>query len=261
MSQETILYNGPTTNSGAVGKLPKGTVLIFLGEKEAGFVFVRVELVDGEAQGWVRGKTIQSASAEETKKLEKGSQSPLLKKGPLRRGAVPPDEALLLRRVPTFLYGLYLGGSLNIINTEFTEDLFNGVGFSGGGHLGFFLSKDLILGGDIGYTLTNGSNADGNVSFGLFDVGMHLDYSIDRFVITGGLLYSFGIGIGNIPRKITIGSASDVSGLWGTVGAGVRFPVTEVVSFVLKGRYGVSFTRAPIGFQTLGAFGCLEVKG
>lgn len=217
--------------------------------------------MEGDAEGWVPEKFIQIPEPDEAPKDGAEKKGPPKKKEPLKRGAVPKDEALLLKRDPTFLYGVFLGGNFNVIHTQFTNGPFTGVGFTGGGHAGLFLGKDLTIRGEVGYTLTSGVSDEGNASFGLVDVGVHLDYSIDRFVVSGGVQYSAGIGIGDISKIIKIGTAADVSSLWGVFGGGIRFPISEVLAFVVRGRYGISFTRAPIGFQTMGVLGFVEIRG
>lgn len=260
LSQETILLNSPKKSASPIGKLPKGTILTFQGEKENGFAFVRVELVDGEAEGWVAEKAIQVPKSSE-KIQEAAPNAKIVRKGPPKRSQVPKDEAALIRRELSFLYGVYLGTNFSVINTQFTEGLYTGMGVAAGGHVGFFVDKDLTLRGEFGYSLVNGAGDGGSVGFGLFDIGAHLDYNLDRFILSGGLQYSMGVGVGNLPRTITINGAGDASSLWVVLGGGVRFPASEFVSFVLRGRYAISLVRAPIGFQSLSILGYLEVRG
>ena len=70
-----------------------------------------------------------------------------------------------------------------------------------------------------------------------------------------------GIGIGDIPRTIKITGASDLTSLWGELGGGLRVPIGDVTAFVIRGKYGFAFVRAPIAFQTFGLTFYLEVRG
>lgn len=261
LSSETLLYQKATDESEVLGKVPGGSVFTFLGEKENGFAKIRIELEDEEdIEGWIDSRLLKKPKTPKPVATE----TPRDKKGPpknLRRGAVPKDEALLLRRDPSFKYGVYAGPIFSIMSHQYGDGTYSGMGFTGGGFLGLYLDKEILIRGEVGYAAPTGAGEDGTLSFGLLDIGVTAEITLDRLVLFGSLRYDMGIGIGDIPRTVALTAASDLNSVWADFGGGFKFPVNEVTALVIKGRYGFSFLRAPVAFQTFGAILYLEIIG
>lgn len=244
-----------------MGKLPNGTVFTFLGDRENGLAKIRVELEKNEEiEGWISEKLLK-AKATEKEPTKAEVEPPKKVNQPTKRGAVPKDEAALLRREPSFQYGIYGGPNFNILSHSGGEGTYNGMGFTGGAFLGFFIDKEVTLRVEGGYSLHNGTGGDGILSFGLIDLGVAGEYKIDRFSLFLGLRYDMGIGIGNIPRTVPLETAAELSSLWTDLGAGFRFPINDFTAFVARAKYGFSFVRIPVAFQAFSVLGYLEIQG
>jgi hypothetical protein len=216
---------------------------------------------------------------------ETGPDEPRLR--PRSRIRIPKDEGLLLHRDTTFFYGLHANGSLAIMQDS-GGNVYLGPGFSGGAHVGIFLADNIPIRVDVSYTFlsgslqgsgstsstgtgTSGTSGTGGssgistgvtaISFGFLDAGLTGQYNIDNFELFGTVQYSYGLGVSNLPNTITIGTAADLSSLWIFGGAGYRIPLNDQTDLSIQARYGVSFLRSPVGFQTISLGVGIDFKG
>lgn len=267
LSKKADLRKEPRVGSPVVGRLPRGTILTLTGETQGRFVKVEVELVDGQATGWIAETAIeQNKEVSEKKTDELDSEfeevtNPVPRKK-RRRAAVPTDESVLLSREPSFNYGIFAGGNYGITNTQFNENIYTGIGYQAGGFFSFFLGNQFTLGAELGYTKVQGTAIDlTQAGYGLLDIGVIFEYMPDRFRLFAVAQYSMGLGLSDIPRVIALVGPADVSGVWVKGGAGYALPLSEFSNLVFKAFYGISFTRLPVGFQTIGTTVGLEFRG
>lgn len=268
--KETNLLRGPQEDAEIVGKLPKGTILTTLGDSEGDFIKVEVELVDGIEQGWISEESVKSSDQQrkDDEKADKKSDKKNRKGKKKKRQKLPDDELAVIRREPTFAYGIYGGGNYGLLASSDSEELYMGFGGQGGGFIHWFLNRESAIGLQLGITQLSGAQATINPSTGLaktgtarlFDVTAIYEYLYQQFRFFGGLQYSFGIGIADFPPTHPP-SASDLSGVWLRIGGGYAFPLSDVVNLVAKGIYGISFNREYVGFQSFGVSVYLEFRG
>ncbi len=258
---------GPQEDAEIVGKLPKGTILTVLGETEGTWTKVEVELVGGVEQGWVDEKSIkgfEQQAAEDAKK----ETSKKTKKGK-RKKRLPDDELAVIKRDPTFAYGIYGGGNYGILSSTYSEPLYQGIGGQGGGFVYWFLDRDMSIGTEVGITQLSGSqgtldptdtSSSGKGTARLFDIAGVFEYMYQNFRFFGALQYSVGIGIADFPLDAPP-SASDFSGFWIKAGLGYAIPLGDLLNLVGKGSYGYSFNREFVGFQNFTFSAYLEFRG
>ncbi|MBM4303746.1 MAG: SH3 domain-containing protein [Deltaproteobacteria bacterium] len=265
LSSGTVLLRGAQKDAEVIGRLPKGTVLTILGESEGGWVKVEVELVDGVEQGWIDESAIKGAEQQELD--DNRSQAKKKKKKNKKRSRLPEDELAVIKRDPSFTYGVYAGGNFGILSPAYDEVTLQGMGGQGGAFIYWYLSRESSLGVELGVTQLSGSESQPidslSVKSGvarLFDVSAVFEYLYQNFRFFGVLQYSKGIGISDFPLD-QVESASDFSGLWFKAGAGYSIPLSDVVSLVGKGTYGYSFNRAYVGFQGFFFSAYLEFRG
>lgn len=265
LGKETPLYEGPSKASRSFGILPLGTLLTLSGEIDGNFLEVEVQLEDGLNRGWILEESLHrpsdqpaaaaAAAAPATAKPEHSNRR--------RRMVVPRDEGLLIRREPSFYYGLYALGNLCFIDAAQMPSKHSGLGFSGGASIGYFVQKNLSIGLDGGYSVINGNDLDSTViNVGLIDLGLSLAYHFDDFEVFGGLQYSIGAGIIDLPTQLNaIRSASEFSSLWFLTGVGYRVQTGQMTSLAFRARYGGSLSRDLIGFQTISLGAYFEIRG
>jgi hypothetical protein len=275
--RESELLKSPSPTGKSIGRLPRGTVLKVTGALKGKFVQVDVELQDGWETGWVRATDLRKVSK---KILGESSGRPSPRSDTTDDGSedegdpdynakysIPKDEGILLRREPSFLYGIQLTGGASILTDEAGAN-YLGPAFGGGAHFGIFLARNMPLRLEAGYLLTSGTSPEGAViaagtpvSVGFFDLGLMVGYDIGAWEVFGGFTYSMGVSVNDIPKEIQIAAPADFSSAWFVAGGGYRIGVSDVIAIVLRGRYGISFLRGPLGFQTIQAGAYLELRG
>lgn len=265
LATEAKLLRGPQGDSQAIGRLPKGTILTLMGESKGRWVKVEVELVDGVEQGWIEQKAIKVSSVEDVE--ESGPSGAKILKRIKKKKRLPDDEIAVLKREAAFNYGIYGGVNYGILASAYEAPLYQGLGVQGGGFFGYFLSPEMTLGAEFGFTQLSGSQAQtGNsnsVKSGtarLLDIAGVFEYFYRSFRFFGAVQYSLGIALADFPVNQPP-NASDVSGLWIKAGVGYSLALTDVANLVAKAFYGVSFNRTNIGFQNFGVSAYLEFKG
>ncbi len=180
---------------------------------------------------------------------------------------IPKDEGILLRREPTFTYGLLAGGGVTLLSTapSVASDYFIGFAFTAGGHIGYHISRNITVRFEGAYTGVNGSNPSvpQALNFGFIEGDLSLSYYVDDIELYAGLQYAYGVSIGSdIPTRLALpGGAADVSTIAIQAGAGYRIPLGDVSNLVLRARYSFGFLREPVGFQNILAIAFLEFRG
>lgn len=261
MIRDNDLRSKPSSSSDNLGKLPTGTIGIYKGKKNGPFLLLEVELEDGRrVEGWVEQTSVEvdnSIPVAPVIPTPSPSEEPT-------RVRIPEDEALLLRRESSFLYGAHAGGNYALMDAEGYTYGHAGFGFTAGGQLGIFLSSRMPLRFEVSVSQLNGiSDQDNlNLSFTFLDLAIVPAYQFNRtFELFAGFHYAMGMGIADIPNGLDIPSAFDLSSLALQAGAAIHFPMGQGVEFILKGRYTYHFLQYPIAFQSFGIIGAIEVRG
>jgi Bacterial SH3 domain len=261
----TNLLRGPQENAEVIGRLPKGTIMTLLGDIKEHWVKIEVELLDGVEQGWVEEKSIKLSSVDENSEFSKNKKK-LSKKG--KKKSLPADEMVLLRRDSVFNYGIYAGANYGFLTSIYASSAYQGMGLQGGGFLSYFVTRDILLGAEIGLTQLQGTQsvldpqtqAALSGTARLLDVAAVLEYLYQSFRFFGGIQYSLGIGLADFPPNQPP-APSDVSSVWFRFGMGYSVPLSDVVNLVAKGFYGYGINRSTIGFQNFGLSAYLEFRG
>jgi hypothetical protein len=249
------LRKNPSATSESFGKLPAGTVVTFEGQILKGFVSVSVELEDNSSRtGWVLEEELDlsadDAAAESLQKEEKAEG--VVKRKKLR---VPEDEQILIRRETTFFYGLQAGPNFSIISAASNGLYYNGIGFLGGGYLGTFLGKNFPGRIEVNFNQRNGANANDasttGLSFGFLDVAAIGSYTMKAIELSGGLQYSFGLGLSQVPSGTVLQTAQDLSSAAFVLGAGYRFTGGQGLDYLVRLRYDLLFNQNVFTFQTI----------
>jgi hypothetical protein len=275
--READLFSEPDEASVTQGRLPEGTLLRLLGKRKGVFENVEVELVDGIAEGWVQRKALNLKDQElqmenwDTRvKYRRSRKEPQKEATDDRRGpiVVPKDEVLLIRRQPSFFYGLVAELPLTYI-TDTRDNLFSGINYRLGVHGGFFLGRNTPLRFELAYTRVGGT-ADGAsaqagpgslIELGFADFRTQLELGIGNFAILGFAQYSFGTGVEAAPPSVNFGSAGSLSSFWVGVGGGYRVAFTQTSAILLQLTYSLSLLREPLGFQAFGFRLVWEIRG
>jgi len=265
-------------NAPLLGRVPKGSVVRYQGKAKNGFVEVEVELVQGSVSGWLPvmaapkrfQDTTSGGDGDDEDKQDKLRRSDETEENeavyrPSRRVKVPSDEGILLRREPTFFYGVQAGGGASILDAGVVSaDYFMGPAILAGGHVGYFLSRAIPVRFEINYNLQSGSEPTQKIapiSIGLVHVGASISYLLEQFEVFGGLSYGFGVSVSDIDPKIKIAGPQDFSSIFFNVGAGYIFNLSDITNLAFRLRYDVSFNRAPVGFQSIVGMIYLEFRG
>lgn len=259
-----------------IQELSKGTLVSIVSMGKGSYLRVSLEAPEGTLTGWIPKSVIKesssSASSGEPNLSESSSgegqgaapkRKSRLKKKRKTKNPVPTDESAVLRREPSFAYGFYGGANYNVITHIFGDLNFNGIGFLGGGNFKFFVNRDMLLGIDVSYLRVQGSDPNGLLAgFGILDTTAILEGQFGGVRLFAGAGYGLGIGISNLPLLFnTVTKSSDISSIWGKVGGGYAFAVSEISFVVLKFHYGISLTREPVGFHTFAITTTLEFQG
>jgi len=271
--RETELRKDAFPDSESLGILPAKSIVTLTGEERGNFVEVEVELEEGIVTGWIdslaiRKKIVKEETVEEE---EDDSQKKVLKvrKGKRkkkRRIPVPEDEGVLLRRDPTFSYGITAGGQLDMLSIEEPVGDAKGSGFTFGAGLSFLLDPSFRLRTELSYSNQSGMDTNGRfLSVGFFDIAALGEIPLGGdFFALGGIQYSMGLSLDNEDAAVNtkfLTEASELSGIWGQLGAGYRFPLGEQVYMSIRAKYAGSLMRSIVGFHTFGLQAVLELEG
>jgi hypothetical protein len=268
VTKETDLRTSPSATASSLGRLPKGTIVTQKGDRKDRFYRVEVELEDGVVEGWVAEDALTEASRGEDeddagKEKRSAPEDPAEKDRPSSRLRVPKDEGLLLRREQTFSYGLHVTPDFCILETDIDTDLYTGFGYTAGAFVGIFLSPSLAAHVEANYAMVQGvGDTKGQLlQFGFFEVNGQIRYLIERFELAGGVQYSIGLSLNDVPPELGLTGAIDMSSLYGIASVGYRIPMNEMMTFVVRARYAISFLRAPVAIQKAGVDLALEFGG
>jgi hypothetical protein len=270
LKQDAELYREPSLTAPSAGKLPKGTILTLAGERKGDFVSVQVELVDGEASGWVKASALADSTADSDEETpdrdalapKAGTKTKTKLEPPKKKPFLPKDESLLLRRDPSFLYGIFGGPSFHIVDSQFTNLVYMGVGFHAGGYAGIFLDRSATLKFQVHYTAPGGTAEDGStVSMRLLDIALLGEIFWKQVRLFGGFSYALGLGFGELPLAWALNSSKDLSSPGLVLGLGYALPVSDILNLIPRFYYSFSFVRSPVGFQHMGLSLALEFQG
>jgi hypothetical protein len=261
--EATDLLQRPSNTSRSLGALPKGTILTLTGETRGNYAAVDVELEDGEVSGWVLLSALAAEDDGEEEDASAATRPPPKKTLKLRKGKIPKDESLLLRREPTFYYGGSVGMGYHIIQSQFDTEVYIGMGPHFDGYFGYFVDNDLSVKFLLGMSSPSGTSSQGvALSMNVLDIGVFGEmFFLKKMRAFAGLQYSMGIGLGELPATYRLNSSSDISSLWGVFGGGYTFPLSDVTRLVVRGYYGISFASSPVALQTIGLAASLEFQG
>lgn len=260
----------PAAKSKSLGRLPKGSIVTQKGERKDKFYRIEVELEDGVVEGWVPEDALTEASKGNAKEekpdpeaAREGPEEPAERLRPSGRLRIPKDEGLLLRREQSFLYGLQVMPEYDILATDIDTSTYTGIGYTVGAFVGLYLAPNLTVNLEGNYAVVSGTG-DGNgvfLQFGFFEVNAQIHYLIERFEIAGGIQYSVGISLNDVPAELQLGSAFDMSSLYGVGSVGFRQPLNEFLTLTIRARYATAFLRAPVAIQRIGLSLGLEFGG
>jgi hypothetical protein len=182
----TLFLRGAQKDAEVIGRLPKGTVLTLLGESEGGWVKVEVELINGVEQGWVEESAIKGSEQQEID--DNQSRPKTKKKKNKKKTQLPEDELAVIKREPSFSYGVYAGGNYGILSPAYEEVALQGIGGQAGAFISWYLSRDYSLGVELGVTQLNGKESQPadpvTAKSGmarLFDISAVFEYLYKRF--------------------------------------------------------------------------------
>lgn len=235
------LFSEPSLASRVVGKLPAGTIVRYRGERIAQLASVEVELEIGWVTGWVTDSELDFGQPDAVAGF---TNVPIRQK-------IPSDEAILLRREPTFLYGIY-GGSNWGMMTPFDASTYSGLGFSVGGRIGWFLNLKTSLDLLVDYSMFNGKrlsthNVSDSVSFGYCHVLAAVAYRINAIELSalGGV--AFGLSVPDtLPSTITLESSNDLTSPAFGVGVSYRFETSNYARIVTGVQYRIHALSSPL---------------
>lgn len=238
---------------------------------------VEVELEDGSSlDGWVNMNALQIVGG----RGSRGDADPA--KPPRRqrtRAVLPEDESLLLRRKPSFFFGVNLGGNFAIIQPAqpVNPGTYTGIGFLAGGYGGFYLQDNLPVRLEVNYVQMNGSDPNiasaadptlaDSLSYGFLEFAVVPALTFNQLEIFAGLGFALGISIGDTPNGFApnpgeeITASADLSSLTGQVGAGVSFELNRDTQMVLRGRYTIHIDTSPILFMGFGVVAAIQLRG
>jgi hypothetical protein len=248
--------------------LGSGTIVKIRGERENGFVSVEVEIGGKEREGWVLRKALD-LDAQDAAALSEGANKnpPEKEKVSKTRSheelSVPHDEGLLMRREPTFIYGLLAGGNMTLI-TDTPGNLYSGLGFEAGGLFGFFLGKHFQLRTELAFSALGGSRSTGPyIMFGFIDGRVVTGFNIGRFEIFALAQYSLGVSVSDLPTALatSFGSTLELSSLWFGGGAAFRIPANDVMDIVIRASYRLNVMPLPVSFDVFSGLVYFEFKG
>ena len=260
--KEAKLLSSPGVGSVPLGVLPEGSIVEVVGPRESGYLEIRVELEDGQyVRGWVEEQLVGGVPTERIARPDPTRPGP----GPKPKGKskilIPMDEAVLLRRDPTFFYGIYGGGNYSFLQSPSVDyqDFGGQLGLEGG----FFLYPFFPLRFELGYDFVQGASPNGTfVTAGLVDAGLIGAYRFDPFEVSLGLRYLYGASVSAVPTDIQLpGGAPDLSSAYLTAGVGGHLRLSTVSSIGLRLGYYYSMVQKPLAQQFFLANLFVDVTG
>ncbi len=272
------LRSEASDSSDSLGRIPAGTFVKPYSQREEGFRKVSVELEGGETlDGWIREEALQIRTSQGARGSRTPADLPDLEH-PDRvekhdRVVVPQDEAILLHRNPTFLYGLEGGMNYGIVKVanDTSGTSYAGLGFVGGGYIGLFLTPTLPIrlevmlsqiNGTSNYAVAGSTTGTGvNYGFNFLDVAVIPTLLVHPFEFFAGLQYAFGLGLSYAPPGVNINGAGDLSSLGVQGGVGYRFNIGYNTDLSLRLRYELSFQQTPFVLQAIGLLIAIEFQG
>jgi len=271
--RESELRKEPYPDAESFGILPSKSLVTLTGEEKGNFVEVEVELEDGIVTGWLDSTAIRKKIVKEevSEEEESSSEKKVLKvrkakRKKKKRIPVPEDEGLLLKRDPTFSYGALLGAHLTMMPIEDPPGDARGNGFSFGASLSFLLDPSFRLRTELVYSTQSGlDESERYLSVGLFDIAALGEIPLGGdFFVFGGFQYSLAMSLDNedgAVKQELLMESSDISGIWGQLGAGYRFSIGPQTFMALRARYAGAFKASPVGFHTFGLQAIFELEG
>ncbi len=264
--RDTELLENPEENSIGYGILPEGTIVQYIGENIREFTKVRVELLDGEIEGWLPVNVLEESSEEQKTRKKLKTKKVVTISKPSSRLKIPKDEGLAMRREKGLVYGFGAGAHFDIARTNVDENFYFGLGYKALGIIGYPFSRYFLGRLEVGYSLINASSSEQPkpLQFGFVDFGFLVDYSLmERLSVFGGIEYSVGASIGDIPENIaqSLNTSSDLSSLYFACGLGYKIPLDNYISFSLRAKGTVAFLLDPIHISTIGIEAALEFGG
>lgn len=272
----TDLRKGPDESSAVLGRIPKGTVVKHSGKAKGDYLEVEVELTQGSVEGWIPAFAAPARVRDESGATDDGPSAsgeprrsepdePTDSYRPVRRVKIPSDEGLLMRREPSFFYGVQGGGGLSILSAPaVSANFFMGPAIMAGAHAGYFLSRVVPVRFEVNYHLLNGNDPEGkakSIAIGFIQVSGSISYYLEQFELFGGVGYGLGISVGDIDPKIKINSAQDFSGLFFHGGLGYLVPLSDISNLAIRVRYDFGFNQAYVAPQAASAMLYLEFRG
>ncbi|MBI4402666.1 MAG: hypothetical protein HY537_00815 [Deltaproteobacteria bacterium] len=255
--RDTELKQQPTEQADVLGVLPQDSMVGTAGHRENGYLHINVETENDEhLEGWVLETNVVEVAPPAHPTHPKGKQR--------RKIHIPQDEAALLKRDPSFLYGVLAGANYSIAQADNSGINYSGIGFSGGAFAGIFVSNNFPVHFEVTYSNMNLVGEDGQaLGFGFLELGIIPHYILPMLPleIFGGLQYAFGLSVGNLPRNVTLESPSDLSNFGLQIGAGYRIPLAYYIDMTARFRYSTLFQRSPFAFHILGLLLSLEFGG
>ncbi|MCB0405390.1 MAG: outer membrane beta-barrel protein [Bdellovibrionales bacterium] len=275
---ETDLRQRPKEDSRVKGRLPDGSVVILVGKQRGDYQMVEVELEDGTSlDGWVNMNALQRMGGTGAPGGAPDPQKP--RRRSRTRMVLPEDESLLLRRKPSFFFGVNLGGNFAVIQPAqpVNPGTYTGVGFIAGGYAGFYLQDNVPLRLEVNYLQMNGSDPNiastadpslaDSLNYGFLEFAVVPALTFNTLEVFAGLGFALGISIGDTPNGFQpnpgeeINAASDISSLSAQVGAGVTFDLNRDTQMAVRGRYTIHIDTSPILFMGFGVVASLQLRG
>lgn len=226
-------------------------------------MFVEVELEQGDTlEGWITQDSLDRQVEEVDSLTNPEKKRPKIRSGKIH---VPEDESLLLRRESTFFYGLSAGGNYSFLQTQFSNAFYSGVGFTAGGHIGTFLTKEFPFRFETSFTKLTGSSATDTtgltLDFNFLDLAVLPSFVLLNTVeIFGGLQYSLNLGVGDTPQNIAV-TSGDLSTFGFQCGAGYRFNIAYQTELAVRAKYYISFIKYPFSYQSISLLVALDIQG
>ena len=264
VKKEAHIRMEPSLAAQSLGRLPEGSMVLVSGEERDGYLAVKVELEDNTTkQGWMLssalsydlpGDNVNVGSARVQRKFPKEPTEPetsgeVLRPG--RRLRIPKDEGLLLRRQPTFFYGMHLGSNYSFITS--TSNYYTDPGYAVGAQVGMYLASVIPVRIQMGYGVVRGTASNGSgFDLGFFDTAVHAAYLMGPGEFSLGLLYAYGASVSTLPTEIKIQIPADLSSLYICAGAGYGFFLSELAKATLRLTARYSLQQLPLAIQVVG---------
>ncbi len=262
-----------------IGRVPKGTVVKYSGKAKGEFLEVEVELTQGSVQGWIplfavprrvredAGVSDSQSSGPDTRPEIRRTEEDQLEESyrPIRRVKIPSDEGILIRREPSFFYGIQAGGGVALMSAPaVSSNFFMGPAIYTGAHVGYFLSRVVPIRFEVNYALMSGTEPTGKInpiSIGFIQTGVSISYYLDQFELYGGASFGLGVSVNDIDPKIKIATPMDFSGAFFHAGIGYLFPLGDISNLAIRIRYDYGGNQSFVAPQAVSGLIYLEFRG